>query len=91
MSWTANYTQTEDTTSGTAQRCAARAIETVRQHAGIATPVLPPHFSSIHVYDKWGNRCTEHGLRESGPLGQDTGMLRALQAGGFRGLLVPAP
>ncbi len=91
MSWTANYTQTEDTTSGTAQRCAARAIETVRQHAGIATPVLPPHFSSTHVYDKWGNRCIEHGMRESGPLGEDTGMQRALQAGGFRGLLVPAP
>ena len=39
----------------------------------------------------WDNRCIEHGMRESGHLGEDTGMQRALQAGGFRGLLVPAP
>ena len=39
----------------------------------------------------WDNRCIEHGMRESGYLGEDTGMQRALQAGGFRGLLVPAP
>ena len=91
-------------------------VETIRSRAGITTPVLPPHFSSTHVYDKWrilryeqsefgegetnvsakwarlwDNRCIEHGMRESGPLGEDTGMQRALQAGGFRGLLVPAP
>ena len=66
-------------------------VETIRSRAGITTPVLPPHFSSTHVYDKWGNRCIEHGMRESGPLGEDTGMQRALQEGGFRGLLVPAP
>ena len=91
-------------------------VETIRSRAGIITPVLPPHFSSTHVYDKWrilryeqsefgegetnvsakwarlwDNRCIEHGMRESGPLGEDTGMQRALQAGGFRGLLVPAP
>ena len=91
-------------------------VETIRLRAGITTPVLPPHFSSTHVYDKWrilryeqsefgegetnvsakwarlwDNRCIEHGMRESGHLGEDTGMQRALQAGGFRGLLVPAP
>lgn len=62
----------------------------VRQAAHIDGPVLPPGFEPGIVYDKWGNRVWTSGMRTSGPLAQDTGMRRALAAGGFLGRLMPA-
>lgn len=44
---------------------------------------------SVH-YDKWGNRLRADGLREAGPLFYDPGCRKALAAGGFLGLFVPA-
>ena len=66
-------------------------VETVCEAAGITRLVLPPGFDPSVRYDKWGNRFVEHGLREAGPLEHDTGMRRALAAGGVLGTLVPAP
>lgn len=65
-------------------------VERVRQAAGITDPVLPPGFGLDTIYDKWGNRQWSSGLRSVGPLEQDTGMRRALAAGGVLGLLMPA-
>ncbi len=65
-------------------------VEQVRELAGIQTPVLPAGVPPGQVVDKWGNRVWPSGLRSEGPLAQDTGMRRALAAGGFLGLLMPA-
>lgn len=63
-------------------------VQDVRQAAGITHPVLPPTLEPGVDYDKWGNRLLEHGLRHAGPLAGDTGMRRALAAGGVLGTLV---
>lgn len=65
-------------------------VEAVRHASGITHPVLPPGFDATHSYDKWGNRVYPSGLRTVGVLEHDTGMRRALAAGGFLGFLMPA-
>ena len=65
-------------------------VEDVRVLAGITSPVLPPGFEPGVPYDKWGNRIWPSGLRTVGPLEHDTGMRRALAAGGVLGMLMPA-
>ena len=65
-------------------------VERVRELAGIQSPVLPPGIFPGDTVDKWGNRLWPSGLRSEGPLAQDTGMRRALAAGGFLGLLMPS-
>lgn len=52
--------------------------------------VLPDGFSLDVVHDKWGNRVWSSGLRSWGLLEQDTGARKALAAGGFLGLMMPA-
>lgn len=64
-------------------------VEAVRRQAGIVTKVLPPSFQADTIYDKWGNRLRTDGLLEEGPLARDTGMRKALAAGGKLGHLVP--
>lgn len=63
-------------------------VEAVRAAAGIAA-WLPSGFLPGVSYDKWGNRLWGSGLRSAGPLAEDTGMRRALAAGGFLGRLMP--
>ncbi len=65
-------------------------VEAVRAAAGIAEPALPPGFRPGVSYDKWGNLVRADGMREEGPLAADDGCRRALAAGGFLGLLLPA-
>lgn len=67
----------------------ALSVDAVRKVAGIALPVLPPGFEAGTTYDKWGNVIRADGLREPGPLFEDTGCRKALAAGGFLGLFVP--
>lgn len=65
-------------------------VEEVLAACGLESRWLPPGFPPDATYDKWGNRIRRDGLREAGPLFTDTGCRRALQAGGFLGLFVPA-
>lgn len=65
-------------------------VEEVRAKAGITEILLPPGFDPSGRYDKWGNRIWPSGMRSVGPLGVDDGMRRALVAGGYFGLLMPA-
>jgi hypothetical protein len=58
--------------------------------AKIAAPVYLQGFDPSLSYDKWGNRIRPDGLREAGPLFDDTGCRKALTTGGFLGLFVPA-
>ncbi len=64
-------------------------VAEIRRACGITRIVLPPGFTAAHDYDKWGNRLRADGLREPGPLFEDTGCRRALAAGGVLGLFVP--
>jgi hypothetical protein len=57
---------------------------------GAVQPVLPLGWAPSGLYDKWGNTLRTDGLREAGPLFNDTGCRKALAAGGFLGLFVPA-
>ena len=52
--------------------------------------LLPKGWDPLADYDKWGNKLRSDGLREAGPLFDDTGCRKALAAGGFLGLFVPA-
>ncbi len=61
----------------------------VRRAGGISRIVLPAGLAPGFDYDKWGNRLRADGLREPGPLFEDTGCRRALAAGGVLGLFVP--
>lgn len=63
-------------------------VEQVRQACGISEVVMPAGLEGRR--DKWGNLVRPDGLREPGPLFDDTGCRRALAAGGFLGLFVPA-
>lgn len=65
-------------------------VEEVRAAAGVSCVVLPPGQSDGRRYDKWGNVVRADGLREPGPLANDTGSRKALAAGGKLGLFVPA-
>ncbi|MBU9200338.1 hypothetical protein KTD31_03095 [Burkholderia multivorans] len=65
-------------------------LDVVRAAAGIRVPVLPVGLDAKKLYDKWGNELREDGLRIRGPLGSDDGMLRALERGRVRHLLIPA-
>lgn len=65
-------------------------VEEVRAAAHIAIGLLPPTWDASSIYDKWGNRVWPSGLRSAGVLEHDTGMRRALAAGGFLGLLMPS-
>ena len=66
-----------------------RTVEEVRHAAGITETCLPPGFAPAVRYDKWGNVVRLDGLREPGPLFEDTGCRKALAAGGFLGRFVP--
>lgn len=68
----------------------ALSVEQVRAAAGVQSPVLPGGFDATAIYDKWGNRVWPSGLRTWGSLEHDTGARKALAAGGFLGLLMPA-
>lgn len=57
--------------------------------AHITTTIVPVGWDGSLAYDKWGNRIWPSGLRAAGPLEHDTGMRRALAAGGFLGILMP--
>ncbi len=65
-------------------------VKDVWAMASIAAPALPPGWEPTACWDKWGNRVWPSGLRSVGPLAGDDGMRRALAAGGFLGLLMPA-
>lgn len=65
-------------------------VEKLRVAARIANTIIPPGWDTAHAYDKWGNRVWPSGLRSAGPLEHDSGMRRALAAGGFLGLLMPS-
>ena len=65
-------------------------VTEVRLSAGVLIAVLPAGFQLAATYDKWGNRIWPTGLRSWGPLAHDTGARRALAAGGFLGVLMPA-
>lgn len=65
-------------------------VEDVRCAGGITEVVLPPGMSSELRYDKWGNVIRADGLREAGPLFDDTGCRKALRAAGLLGSFVPA-
>lgn len=54
-------------------------LDLVWKAAGIVKPVLPPGFQTHLVYDKWGNICNEDGTRTVGPLGRDTGVMKAIR------------
>lgn len=64
--------------------------EELRKAAHIAITVCPAGWNPLHSYDKWGNRVWPSGLRSVGPLENDTGMRRALAAGGYLGILMPS-
>lgn len=64
-------------------------VEETRKAAGIVRTCLPPQWSPTTRYDKWGNVLREDGLREPGPLFEDTGCRRALREGGVLGRFVP--
>lgn len=63
--------------------------EEVRAAAGITECCLPPDFDMTKRYDKWGNVMRPDGLREPGPLFNDTGCRKSLAAGGVLALFVP--
>lgn len=65
-------------------------VEAVRAAAGITVAILPQSLAPDGAYDKWGNRIWQSGLRSWGPLEGDGGARRALAAGGFLGLMMPA-
>lgn len=65
-------------------------VDDIRVYARITTTVVPHGWNRSHSYDKWGNRMWPSTLRSAGPLEHDTGMRRALAAGGFLGLLMPS-
>lgn len=64
-------------------------VEQLRVAACIANTIIPPSWDLSLSYDKWGNTVWPSGLRSAGPLEHDTGMRRALAAGGFLGILMP--
>lgn len=43
-------------------------VEDLRRAIGITKPVLPEHFYSDVIYDKWGNVCQSNGTRLKGEL-----------------------
>lgn len=65
-------------------------VEQLRVAAGITNTVVPAGWDVSLSYDKWGNTVWPSGLRSAGPLEHDTGMRRALAAGGFLGILMPS-
>lgn len=65
-------------------------VEEVRRATGINQVLVPPGFTSGDELDKWGNRVRPDGMRAWGPLEMDAGARRALAAGGFLGLMLPA-
>jgi len=65
-------------------------VEDVRAAAGIQEILLPPRFEPTARYDKWGNRIRADGMREPGPLFEDTGCRKVLGHAGLLGLFVPA-
>jgi hypothetical protein len=65
-------------------------VEEVRRAAGITEVLLPPGLSAGQRYDKWGNLVRPDGLREAGPLFDDTGCRKTLRYAGLLGTFVPA-
>lgn len=65
-------------------------VAEVRRAAGIDLVLVPPGFTPGDEIDKWGNRVRTDGMREWGPLEMEPGARRALAAGGFLGLMLPA-
>jgi hypothetical protein len=64
-------------------------VEAVRSALHIEVPLLPAGFRAELRYDKWGNRIRNDGLREAGPLFNDTGCRKALAKAGILGRFVP--
>ncbi len=58
-------------------------VEQIREFAGITKPVIPEHFYSDVVYDKWGNIILENGQRLRGELFDDESVQKILNKGGF--------
>lgn len=56
-------------------------VETLRDKAGITTPVIPPHFDADTVYDKWGGVILPNGMRLRGELFHEEGVQKVLKAG----------
>lgn len=65
-------------------------VSAVHLACKITYPKYPDGLDPTQIYDKWGNRVRKDGLRGPGPLFEDTGCRRALQAGGFLGRFVTA-
>ena len=57
-------------------------VEAIRAACGITKPVLPPHFYSDLVYDKWGNIEMPNGTRLRGELFYDISVQKVLREGG---------
>lgn len=57
-------------------------VEEVRQAAKIQTPVIPPHFYSDELCDKWGNVFLSNGMRMRGELFDDSSVQKILERGG---------
>lgn len=60
-------------------------VEAVREAAGIARALLPPHLYPDQVYDKWGNPILANGQRLRGELFFDESVQKVLGAGGVLG------
>lgn len=69
-------------------------LEVVRTAAGASQMILPGSMAAsgfARRYDKWGNEFLTGawaGYRLAGPLGWDTGMIKALSAAGLRAWLL---
>lgn len=63
-------------------------VEAVREAAGISSPVLPEHFYSDQVYDKWGNIVLDNGSRLRGELFFDESVQKVLGQGGVLGCFI---
>lgn len=60
--------------------------EDIREKAGITTIILPDHFYSDVVFDKWGNIILPTGQRIKGELFYDTSVQKILTQGGVMDL-----
>lgn len=64
-------------------------VETVREKAGIARVMLPPHLYPDQPYDKWGNPVYVNGTRGIGELFHDPSVQKVLRQGGVLDLFRP--
>lgn len=64
-------------------------LNAVRHACSIVRPVVPPCMNPSTTFDKWGNYVWLSGMRTWGPLEHDAGARKALEKGGFLGVMMP--